>query len=365
MPATVGRLVLTSVAATLLSGRMLAATVSYDSLVVFGHSWTDTARNPATGDYWKGRYSNGPLWVEYLSTNLGFAYAASKNFAVSGATSADVLKSQIPLYHATTNAVSPLFVVWAYEGDFGAVIFGDGGSGLGRNLTNETFWSNIVQRVVLNTSNSIAALYTKGARAVVVPNMIGYEDFLGNGSYYKVPDSTRKILAQRSTAVNESLVRALNAIEEARPDIRLFRLDFHSLIHTAVVQHLSLGFTKATISALDDTSLADKSFTGVGEDYLWWDQLHPTTKFHQLWAGWIYDLVTKSALEKLELTTVESRLDLRMRGLRPNRAYIIQGTYDLRLWEDLSSFVASAGTNSLSWGATSHPASFYRLHWEN
>src|SRR5579872_801559 len=58
---------------------------AYTALVAFGDSYTDTGRLPSSPpNYWDGRFSNGPLWIEYLSQTLGFAYDPANNFAVSG-----------------------------------------------------------------------------------------------------------------------------------------------------------------------------------------------------------------------------------------------------------------------------------------
>jgi phospholipase/lecithinase/hemolysin len=359
-------IILTTIAATFLSGRVIAA-APYAALIAFGHSWTDTGRNPPSGNYWNGRYSNGPLWVEYFSTNLGLAYAPANNFAVAGATSADVLNSQIPFYQPTTNTSTSLFVIWSYENDFNTVIFEDGGSGLGRNLTNDTFWGNIILKDIANTSNSIVTLYNKGARSLVVPNMIGFDDQLGNGSYYMVPDSTRAVLGTRSTALNDGLTHALDAIQQALPDLRIFRFDFHTLLHSAVLQYRTLGFTTANISVLDDTTLnpAYKTFTGPGYNYLWWDQLHPTTKFHKVWANWMLNLVTNTVLERLELAQLANSSELQMSSLSPGHSYTLQNSSDLRVWANLSSFVPTAGTNSIPLANLGQAVSFYRLHRDN
>ena len=44
---------------------------AYDALYAFGDSLTDTGREPAEPVlHYNGRWSNGPLWVEYLSERL-------------------------------------------------------------------------------------------------------------------------------------------------------------------------------------------------------------------------------------------------------------------------------------------------------
>jgi GDSL-like Lipase/Acylhydrolase len=69
-----------------------SADYSFTALYAFGHSVSDTGRNPASPptSYFNGRYSNGLLWVEYLSTSLGLAYNAANNFAVSGSSTSDL-----------------------------------------------------------------------------------------------------------------------------------------------------------------------------------------------------------------------------------------------------------------------------------
>src|SRR5262249_20611890 len=51
------------------------------------------------------------------------------------------------------------------------------------------------------------------------------------------------------------------------------------------------GFTQNLIGALNDPALTDKSFTGPGSNYVYWDNDHPTTKVHSLIAGWFAEQV--------------------------------------------------------------------------
>jgi phospholipase/lecithinase/hemolysin len=45
------------------------------------------------------------------------------------------------------------------------------------------------------------------------------------------------------------------------------------------------------LGALEDPSLTDKSFTGPGADYVFWDIIHPTTKVHALVATLAFQTV--------------------------------------------------------------------------
>src|SRR5512139_1441948 len=81
------------------SGAASPPTQQFEALYVFGDSLDATSGGP----YWQGRWSNGPMWPELLSTNLGFPYRATNNRAVGGATSAQIL-AQVRALPPVTNA---------------------------------------------------------------------------------------------------------------------------------------------------------------------------------------------------------------------------------------------------------------------
>ena len=94
------------------------AACAYDAIYAFGDSLTDTGNKPAPAPaYFQGRYSNGALWIETLSVQLGFDYVAANNYAESGGETADAL-AQVRRFVAPTNTPQGLFVVWAGGNDF-------------------------------------------------------------------------------------------------------------------------------------------------------------------------------------------------------------------------------------------------------
>ena len=91
---------------------------AFDAIVAFGDSLTDTGNEPAEPYlHYQGRWSNGPLWIEYLSVTLGFPYNASNNLAHSGAQTDDTY-TQVNIYTPTNDISHTLFVVWAGGNDF-------------------------------------------------------------------------------------------------------------------------------------------------------------------------------------------------------------------------------------------------------
>jgi len=97
------RLTLLSLFALAVAGAPAAAAPLFSNLIVFGDRLTDTgnAHPGATGagvpdpappalGYFDGRLSNGPVWVDYLSQDLGFGLleprlAGGTNYSVGGA----------------------------------------------------------------------------------------------------------------------------------------------------------------------------------------------------------------------------------------------------------------------------------------
>src|SRR5437016_9345902 len=137
--------------------------LSYDALYAFGDSLTDTGREPAEPLlHYDGRWSNGRLWVEYLSVRLGFPYNPSNNFAHSGAQTDDTFGQVADFVPA--NIDQSLIVVWAGGNDFLQEY--------DKYWFNDAGWDRQIAYSVGNLSNALVALYSKGARFILVPNTV-------------------------------------------------------------------------------------------------------------------------------------------------------------------------------------------------
>jgi hypothetical protein len=73
----------------------------------------------------------------------------------------------------------------------------------------------------------------------------------------------------------------------AHPGLQVYYVDIYSDLNYLLDNYSAYGFTQAAIDALDDPGLSDKSFSGPGSTYVFWDAQHPTTKTHALIAGWV------------------------------------------------------------------------------
>jgi thermolabile hemolysin len=322
---------------------------SFTALYVFGDSLSDTGNNPPTGleasNYFNGRFSNGPLWVEYLSTNLGLRYVMSNNFAISGSTTAG-LASQVAELPASTNLQSGLFTVVSAGNDFL-----EGANTLG---TTNSAWSNLVASAVLNISNAVATLYTNGGREVIVGNLVNIgltPAFIGTPAGYS------NYVDSKVASFNTLLATAVTNAMQQHSGLRVYLADNNLAFGIILSNAAALGFTVTSIGAVDDPNLTDKSFTGPGADYVFWDQVHPTTKVHALTAEAAYDLVAVG----LKLGQIGTNLNLTITNLYPTLPYTIQSSTNLTTWSNYLTFTAT-NTNAVM-AVTNKPGTkvYYRV----
>jgi phospholipase/lecithinase/hemolysin len=254
-----------------------AYAASFDSLISFGDSLSDTGSGPATPPSFGGRFSNGPVWEEYLAGDLGIAASSTQDFAIGGATSGTLglggvqtgLLTQVAGFVAAPVHLGSdtLFTVWAGGNDaINAVLTG------GDPVVSAT-------QAAANIAMAVSQLAGAGAQNFLVPN-------LPNGGLFPITQSFGIDPAQANqlTLFFNGQLDADLAPLAATLGIHLFRLDTYSLYQNIV----------ANPGAFDLTNLVDPCRTGSGasqttcanpDQYLFWDDVHPTTHVHSIIAG--------------------------------------------------------------------------------
>jgi thermolabile hemolysin len=321
---------------------------SFTALYVFGDSLSDTGRNPAPPtQYFNGRYSNGPLWVEYLSPELGLPYNPSNNFAVSGSTTSNLL-SQISGLTPSANLQSGLFTLISGANDFfiNAPVLG----------VNDPAWGVIVTNAMKNLTNAISALYTNGAREIIVGNLVDIglaPAFLGS------PNGYSNYIDSKVVLFNRLLATGLTNVVKYSPGLRLYALDDNTAFSNIIKSAASLGFTVTTNGALEDPNLIDKSFTGPGANYIYWDEIHPTTKVNVLTAARAFQNVSV----QLNIQHNAAGTNLLVSNLYPGLPYTVQSSTNLLAWTDYQTITPVSTNATVAW--TNEPGTkvFYRVQY--
>lgn len=274
---------------SVLSAARPASAGPFTKLVVFGDSLSDTGAVfavtqgavPLSPPYHAGRFSNGPVWVEYLAAALDLPV---ENLAYGGAQTDRAnlldglfgmdfpgLRDEIALYTREAVAVDPdaIYVVWAGANDFRAAF--------SRGQIPD------IAAVVANLLDAIATLYLAGAQHVVVPNLPD----LGLTPEGRASGMGPKI-TYLSQVFNESLEGALDTYAP-----NTVRLDVFRLMRQTIDDPAEYGFTDVTTPCLTTAGVCSTPDT-----HLFWDHVHPTTHGHAVLADKFARAINQAILQR-------------------------------------------------------------------
>lgn len=246
----------------LLAFSTIASAGAYTAVIAYGDSLSDNgnlykAIAYPPPPYWNGRFSNGPVTVEYLANSL---HAPLLDFAYGGATTGVGnyvdhgtqtsfgglgLPGMQPELAASLSTITPiastsLFVVWGGPNDF---------------LTNG-FTMATANTAVSDLIGIVDELKLHGAQHILVPGMpdLGLTpDYYGNGGATYLSGYFNSLL-----------------LSELPKGVTYF--DTFDFMHAVVANPGTFGFT----------DVKDPCFNGVSvcsnpNQYLFWDGFHPTT----------------------------------------------------------------------------------------
>lgn len=262
-----------------------AQAANFTGIYAFGDSLTDTGNVfNLSGNtfppppYFDGRASNGPLWVEYLADKLNLPIEPSTtggtNFAFLGATTGLDntvnpallgLQQEVGLYLnflSTKNLTADpnaLYVVSAGANDY-----------LPTESTTFTPYTE-PYTTVTNLAFVVTALATVGAKNILVVNLPDLGELPRTNT---TSDANR--LNNLTQAHNTLLSQTLNSLPLS-PEVDISILDVNTLFNNVVNNPARFNFTNVT-----DPCFTGSSICSNPNEYLFWDQIHPTTAGHRL-----------------------------------------------------------------------------------
>ena len=312
-----------SILSLTVADRAVARNVAFDQMFVFGDSLSSTGNvfigsggtTPDPDAYFKGRFSNGPVWVERLATVYGVSLtpslaatdvtAQSINFAWGGAqtgisnltpdgvftvpgVNGQISGGPADLYlpPSFSNMLSDagvranqdaLYVIWGGANDF--LIPPPNG------IPPATSAANI--------SNAITTLYDLGARHFLVLNLPD----LGTTPLAQLIGAAEP-LSDATTAFNGLLAAELATLQASAslPDIKIIDPHIDAVFATILADPGDLGFTDPATQPVFGAGpasgcLITTIFPPCGladpdpaDGFFWYDEQHPTKAVHT-WAG--------------------------------------------------------------------------------
>lgn len=258
-----------------------ASAVLFDEVVVFGDSLSDNGNlvfienqpKPDQTLYYEGRFSNGPVWVEYLTDaqhlNVPLTDKALGGAQTNGLVPPGLIEQVIA--YVTTNDSPPsanaLFAIWIGGNDF-------------LNANGDAPVS------VDNINDAMQRLAQFGVMNLLVLNLPD----LG-----QIPAELGSSEAPQATAFtndfNSGLANMLDEFRAEHPGIMVFEFDVFTFAKTVRNDPTAYGFVNVTEPS-PNFDVPD-NFDGAG--YLFWDERHPTTGMHALIADQVFALLNQQA----------------------------------------------------------------------
>ena len=277
-----------------------ASAGDYAALYAFGDSLSDAGNafiatggtEPVSPPYSDGRFSNGPVWVQDLANQLGLpaltaSLAGGTDFAVGGAQTGTTpvhtanlsdLPAQLTAFQAAvpTPASGALYTLWIGANDLFSILGTPGISTATAMADANAAVSNVVTFVA-----GLAADGAKNLLLVTVPNLgvVPAITKLGSAAETEATDL--------SAYFDQALVSAVGG-EAAGAGMHLSILDSFGLLDDAIADPAAFGFSNVTTPCWtgNDTSASSGTrcaSTIAGQDqYLFWDQVHPTAAGQQI-----------------------------------------------------------------------------------
>jgi len=263
-----------------------AALPTYDAIYVFGDSYCDVGNIYAATDglyppapYYKGRFSNGPIWIDHLAGATGLTVAPSEkggtDFAFGGAwatapqvtvegTIPDV-PGQVTLYLAKHDGKADPKALYIIEGGGNDILGGLNGS-LGTA-------AELGHAIATSLSDAEMALRRAGARNFLIPDLF-------NVGLLPKASANRTFAGAATTATNTDLTEMLEP-ETLLAGVKIQRLDVFTFMNAVKKDATHFGFTNITTPCLNLTALTECSDP---DHTFFWDDEHPTEFGHAFFA---------------------------------------------------------------------------------
>jgi phospholipase/lecithinase/hemolysin len=327
---------------------MSGTTMSYSTIYSFGDSLSDagndsvltavTGATPVSPPYFHTNYdilgglasqaatvfSNGPVWAQDLSQALGLgtlkpSLLGGKDYAYGGAETGSTPQNSGNVTVAATSLPAQLTEFGLGAGAIAStalVTLSIGGNDIFDILANNSLTAAQqaidVADAVANEISAIHSLAKSGAKNFLVFNVpdLGLvpevTQGLVNGS--NTPSASLDALATSlSHSYDTQLARALGA-EASTDGASIKILDAYSLLDDAAANPAAFGLTNTTTPVWSGNFTSSSSgtlaatTTATQDQYLFWDDFHPTAGIHQILANTAAALVTPAASTQATVT---------------------------------------------------------------
>lgn len=165
-------------------------------------------------------------------------------------------------YYPPADISTSLYVFWSGSSDCFLMTFQYG--------TNA--WTEGISNAMVNVSAVVDVLYSQGVRTLILPNSVDiskvpFFHYTANTLGADTNEVALDLVNIRAQVpvFNAALAATVDQLRAKYPALALYAPDFYSQFNFLFTHPAQYGVTKTDIDALEDPSLAGKSFNGPGD----------------------------------------------------------------------------------------------------
>lgn len=303
------------------------AHATFTSLYAFSDGLSTTTNNTSGLNYYYGkRNSNGRVWLEVLAQRLGLGANSitnvnwsnsSNNWSYYGQYSFNLI-TNLNHFSPPPDAATALFVVWVSDADSVndmSTIYPS---------TNGTTWNNAINQSLANHWNIITNLYySKGARTIIMPNAVDITEIPVYGGLQVSAPAKRNFVRQQIINFNIGFDALVNQAQTSLTNLgslTIYEPDYFSLVDNMLTNTSTYGLTNPVSGGVSvyavEQGTAYQKLNGPGTNYIFWDQMDPTAKVHEILADSVLQMVAPvqfgniTALSSSAAPVCVSKLDI-------------------------------------------------------
>lgn len=266
---------------------------SFDVVVGFGDSTTDTDNVykltnenwPIVPPYYRGRFTNGPVWIEWLGipTIDNYAHGGStsddkliQGYSASGKQIVPGARQQIQMYLNKTKSQKKdfsqtLFAIWSGNNDY--------------FFNTSLNPSQVTERLII----LIEDLLKTGAKHVLIMNKIPGEML----PYIKTSDEANAARI-RSIHHNGNLTASVKQLQKNRPDVSIYLFDIYSLM-LEIKNNNTLDLANKTANCW--TVMTNEVLVSCSNpnSYFFVDQYHFSARVHRFIGDHVRQFISSSS----------------------------------------------------------------------
>jgi outer membrane lipase/esterase len=141
--------------------------------------------------------------------------------------------------------------------------------------TGSTFTTEVVSTAASDIFGVVLKLYAAGARHIVLVNSSNL------GLHPAVPSTAKPLATGLATAFNGALAtQVLPGVKAAAPGVNVYYVDAGALSNDFVANPAKYGFANTTAPCYPFFSAPSAPICANPAQYVFWDELHPTTAVH-------------------------------------------------------------------------------------